>query len=127
MEPDDLQLVLELGVVEPEVEAAALERLGQLARVVGGQQHDGLRLGVDAARARGSRSGSRERTSSSIASNSWSVLSISSISSTTGFCGRDRGHQRALEQELLAEDVVLDVVPAACPWRSAWMRSSCLR
>ncbi len=53
-----------------------------------------------------------ERTSSSIASNSWSVLSISSINSTTGLLGRDRGHQRALEQELLAEDVVLDVIPA---------------
>ena len=53
-----------------------------------------------------------ESTSSSIASNSWSVLSISSISSTTGSLGGDRGHQRALEQELLAEDVVLHVVPA---------------
>jgi hypothetical protein len=37
VQPDDLQLVLELGVVEPQVEAAALERLGQLAGVVGGQ------------------------------------------------------------------------------------------
>src|SRR3954453_22312645 len=34
VQPHDLELVLELGVVEPQVEAAALERLGQLARVV---------------------------------------------------------------------------------------------
>ena len=53
-----------------------------------------------------------ESSSSSIASNSWSVLSISSISRTTGSSRGDRVHQRAGEQELLAEDVVLDLVPA---------------
>ena len=49
MQPDDLELVLERRVVEPQVQAAALERLGQLARVVGGQQHDRVRAGLDAA------------------------------------------------------------------------------
>ena len=35
-------------------------------------------------------------------------------------------HERALEQELLAEDVVLDLLQPV-PSASAWMRSSCLR
>src|SRR3954452_21434715 len=43
----DLQLVVDLRVVEPEVEAASLQRLGQLAGVVGGEQHDGHRLRLD--------------------------------------------------------------------------------
>ena len=47
MQADDLELVLELGVVEPQIQAAALERLGQLTRVVGGQQHDRLGAGLD--------------------------------------------------------------------------------
>src|SRR4051812_45666553 len=45
----DLELVLERGVVEPQIEAAALERLGELAGVVGGQQHHGVRARLDAA------------------------------------------------------------------------------
>ena len=40
VQADDLQLVLEVGVVEPQVQAAALQRLGELAGVVGGQQDD---------------------------------------------------------------------------------------
>ena len=112
VQADDLELVLERRVVEPQVQAAALERLGQLARVVGGQQHDRVRAWPRRARARGSRSGSRERTSSSIASNSWSVLSISSMSSTTGSAEAIAVISGRCEQELLAEDVVLDVLPA---------------
>ena len=54
----DRQLVLGRRVVEPQVQAAALERLGQLARVVGGQHHHGVCARLDPARARGSRSGS---------------------------------------------------------------------
>ncbi len=59
MEAHDLQLVLERRVVEPEVQAAALERLGQLARVVRGQQHDRAACAPRCGPARGSRSGSR--------------------------------------------------------------------
>ena len=40
VQADDLHLALELGVVEPEVEAAPLQRLGQLARVVRGEDDD---------------------------------------------------------------------------------------
>ena len=47
MQADDLELVLGARVVEPQVQAAALERLGQLARVVGGEQHDRVRAGLD--------------------------------------------------------------------------------
>ena len=54
-----------------------------------------------------------ESSSSSIASNSWSVLSISSISRTTGSGLAIACISGRVEQELLAEDVVLDVVPAA--------------
>ena len=53
-----------------------------------------------------------ESSSSSIASNSWSVLSISSISSTTGSGLAIACISGRVEQELLAEDVVLDVLPA---------------
>ena len=55
----DLQLALHVGVVEPQVEAAALERLGQLARVVRGQQHQRAACGPPPRPARGSRPGSR--------------------------------------------------------------------
>ena len=47
-----LEHELEIGVIEPEVQAPALERLGQLARVVGRQQHDRLRARVDSAQFR---------------------------------------------------------------------------
>ena len=83
VQADDLELALDVRVVEPEVEAAALERLGQLARVVRGEQHERLRARLDAPSS-GIEIWKSDSTSSSIASNSWSVLSISSISSTTG-------------------------------------------
>ena len=52
-----------------------------------------------------------ESTSRSIASNSWSVLSISSMSSTTGCSEAMADIKRSREQELLAEDVLLDGLP----------------
>ena len=55
----DLELALDGRVVEPQVEAAALQRLGQLARVVRGEQHERLRASPRPRPARGSRSGSR--------------------------------------------------------------------
>src|SRR5256885_3501321 len=52
VQADDLELALHVRVVEPEVKAAALERLGQLARVVGGEQHEWAALGLDNAQLR---------------------------------------------------------------------------
>src|SRR3954447_21063250 len=52
VQPDDLQLVLELRVVEPQVQAPALERLGELARVVRRQQHDRPRARLEQAELR---------------------------------------------------------------------------
>ena len=73
-----------------------------------------------------------ERTSSSIASNSWSVLSISSISSTTGSSALIASSSGRVKQKLLAEDVAAGSLPrrsaaSASPDASAWIRSSCLR
>ena len=76
-----------VGVVEPEVEAAALQRLGQLARVVRGEHDDRHACVASITPSSGIEIWKSESTSSSIASNSWSVLSISSISSTTGSVG----------------------------------------
>ena len=45
----DLDLALEARVVDPVVEAAALERVVQLARAVGGQHHDRRRRGAHGA------------------------------------------------------------------------------
>ena len=59
VQADDLHLALDLGVVEPEVEAAALQRLGQLARVVRGEDDDRHRRRRRPGPARESRSGSR--------------------------------------------------------------------
>ena len=52
-----------------------------------------------------------DRISSSSASVSTSTRSTSSISSTTGSSARDRLEQRAGEQELVGEDVVVDLAP----------------
>ena len=67
-----------------------------------------------------------ESTSSSIASNSWSVLSISSISSTTG-CSEAiaviSGRASRNSSPKMSSCTASQPVPDA----SAWMRSSCLR
>ena len=47
--PDDLDLPLQPGVLDPVVEAAALERVVQLAGAVGGQHHDRRGRGRDGA------------------------------------------------------------------------------
>jgi hypothetical protein len=46
LEADDVELVISLGLVNPEVEAAALECLSQFTRVVTVEQHDRHRLGL---------------------------------------------------------------------------------
>ena len=66
-----------------------------------------------------------ERTSSSIASNSWSVLSISSISRTTG-----TSELIASSSGRVSMNSSLKMSPRASshePSDSAWIRRSCLR
>ena len=111
VQADDLELVLEPRVVEPQVQAAALERLGQLARVVGGQQHDRVRARLDAAQLRDRDLEVRE----DLEQHRLELLVglVDLVDEQHDRLGRgDRRHQRALEQELLAEDVVLDLLPA---------------
>ena len=111
VELDDLELVLERRVVEPQVQAAALERLGELARVVGGQQHDRARLGLVEAEL-----GDRELEVAQQLEQHRLELLVGLVDlvdeQDDGLLGGDRRHQRALEQELGAEDVVLDLLPA---------------
>ena len=107
----DRQLVLALGVVEPQVEAAALERLRQLARVVRGQQHDRMGARLDAAQL-----GDRDLEVGQQLEQHRLELLVGLVDLVDQqhdrLLGGDRGHQRAREQELLAEDVVLHGVPA---------------
>src|SRR3954454_18327629 len=111
VELDDLELVLELRVVEPEIETAALERLGQLARVVRGQQHDRPRAGLEAAEL-----GDRDLEVREQLEQHRLELLVGLVDLVDEqhdrLLGGDRAHQRALEQELLAEDVVLDLLPS---------------
>ena len=111
VELDDLELVLERRVVEPQVQAAALERLGELARVVGGQQHDRARLGLVEPEL-----GDRELEVAQQLEQHRLELLVGLVDlvdeQDDGLVGGDGGHQRALEQELGAEDVVLDLLPA---------------
>jgi len=111
VQPDDLQLVLERRVVEPEVQAAALERLGQLARVVGGQQHDRARARLEAAQL-----GDRELEVAQQLEQHRLELLVGLVDlvdeQDDRLLGGDGRHERALQQELGAEDVVLDRVPA---------------
>ena len=107
----DLQLVLERGVVQPQVQAAALQRLGQLARVVGGEQHDRVR-----ARLHPAELGDRDLEVGQHLQQHRLELLVGLVDLVDQqhdrLLGGDRGHQRPREQELLAEDVLLDRVPA---------------
>ncbi len=40
LEPDDLQLLLEIGVVQIQVNASSLERIAELPEIVAGEDHD---------------------------------------------------------------------------------------
>src|SRR4051795_7263167 len=111
VELDDLQLVLELRVVEPEVQTAALQSLGQLARVVRGQQHDRPGARLEAAEL-----GDRDLEVGEELEQHRLELLVGLVDLVDEqhdrLLGGDRAHQRALEQELFAEDVVLDLLPA---------------
>ena len=111
VQPHDLQLVLDVRVVEPQVQAAALERLRQLARVVRGQQHDRLRARVDPPQL-----GDRDlEVGQQLEQHRLELLVglVDLVDQQHDRLGvRDRRHQRPREQELLAEDVLLHGVPA---------------
>ena len=105
----DLDLALGRRVVDPVVQAAALDRVVQVARAVGGE-HDHRRVRrADRARAPGSSRAASASSSSRNASKSSSARSISSISSTAGRgpgCSSARSSGRA-DQVVGAEQVVL--------------------
>src|SRR3954452_16366550 len=111
VELDDLKLVLELRVVEPQVQAAALQRLGELARVVRGQQHDRPRPRLEHAEL-----GYRDLEVGQELEQHRLDLLVGLVDLVDEEHDRllrgDRPHQRTLEQELLAEDVVLHLLPA---------------
>src|SRR5215208_6411336 len=107
----DLQLVVARGVVEPEVQAAALERLGQLARVVGGQQHDRPRARLDAPELGDRDLEVREQLEQHRLELLVGLVDLVDEQDHRPL-GGDRRHQRAGEEELLAEDVVLHGRPA---------------
>jgi hypothetical protein len=111
VEADDLQLMLELGVVEPEIQAPPLQRLGQLARVVAREQHDGLRLGVDSPELRNADLEIGQQLEQHRLELLVGLVDLVD-QQHDGVGGGDRGHQRPRQQELLAEDVVLHVLPA---------------
>ena len=102
----DLQLALDVRVVEPQVEAAALERLGQLARVVRGEQHERVGLGLDHAQL-----GDRDLEVRQDLEQHRLELLVGLVDLVDQQHHRllrgDRREQGAGEQELLAEDVVL--------------------
>ena len=102
----DLDLALERRVADPVEQAAALERVVQLARAVGGE-HDARAPARVIVPISGIVIWKSESTSSRNASNSSSARSISSISSTTGSSRLDRLQQRAADQELGPEELLL--------------------
>ena len=127
VQADDLDLALDLGVVEPEVEAAALERLGQLARVVRGEDDDRVRAGLDHAEL-----GDRDlEVGEDLEQHRLELLVglVDLVDQQHDRLGRgDRLEQRPGEQEVLGEDVLRTFAPSSASRRPpAWIRSSCLR
>src|SRR4051794_30675837 len=107
----DRELVLELRVVQPEVQAAPLERLGELARVVGGQQHHRTRARLDPPELGDGDLEVREDLQQHGLELLVGLVDLVDEQHDRLLRG-DRRHERAGEQELLAEDVVVHVLPA---------------
>ena len=100
-----------LGVVEPQVQAAALQRLGELTRVVTREEDDRPRLRLDPAELRDADLEVREQLEQHRLELLVGLVDL--VDQEDDRLGRcDRGHERAGEQELLAEDVLLHVLPA---------------
>ena len=121
----DLLLALQVGVVDVEEEAAALERLGQLTGVVRGEEHQRDLLGLD-----GAELGDRHLVVGEDLEQQGLGLDLDAVDLVDQqhdrLVGPDGLEQRAGEQELVGEDVVLDARPrSTSALRSAWMRRSC--
>ena len=122
---DDLLLALHVGVVDVEEEAAPLERLGELTGVVRGEEHQRDLLGGERAQL-----GDRHLVVGEDLEQQRLGLDLDAVDLVDEqhdrVVGPDGLEQRAGEQELVGEEVVLDLVPACSPSpRSAWMRRSC--
>ncbi len=111
VEADDRQLVLEGRVVEPEVQAAPLQGLGQLARVVRGQEDDRVGGGLDPAEL-----GDRDLEVGEELEEHRLELLVGLVDLVDQEDDRlrrgDRAQERAGEEEVGAEDVLLDLAPA---------------
>ena len=107
----DLELALDRRVVEPEVEAAPLERLGQLTRVVRGEQHERVRPRLHDAEL-----GDRDLEVGEHLEQHRLELLVGLVDLVDQehdrLLGGDGVEERTGEHELLAEDVVLDLLPA---------------
>ena len=98
----DLELALDVGIVDPVVEAAALQRVVDLARAVARDDDDRRRASARTVPSSGMVSWFSARTSSRKASNGSSARSSSSISSTGERGLRQRLQQRPLDQHARA-------------------------
>ena len=107
---DDELLALEVGVVDVEVEAATLQRLGQLAGVVRGEEHERDLLGRD-----GAELGNRHLVLGQDLEQQGFGLDLDAVDFVDQqhhrFVGGDGLQQRTREQELVGEDVVVDIAP----------------
>ena len=130
--PHDLALAVEVRVVDVQVQAAALERLGELAGVVRGEEDHGQLRG-----AHGAELGDRHLVLREDLEQQRLGLELDAVDLVDeehhGLGGPDRLEQRPGQQEVLREDVLLELLPAtgppvsALPCSPAWIRSSCLR
>ena len=107
----DRPLALEVGVVDVQEQAAALERLGQLTGVVGGQEDQRDLLGPHRAEL-----GDRHLVVGQDLEQQRLGLDLDPVDLVDQqhhrLVGPDGLEQRAGEQELVGEDVVLELVPA---------------
>ena len=109
---DDLLLALEVGIVDVQVEAATLQRLGQLTGVVRREEDERDLRGVD-----GAELGDRHLVVGEDLEQQRLGLDLDAVDlvdeEDDGSVGADGLEQRTGQQEVLAEDVLLDVAPVA--------------
>ena len=107
----DLALAVEVRVVDVQVEAAPLERFGQLAGVVGGEEHHGQLRGPH-----GAELGDRHLVLGEDLEQQRLGLELDAVHLVDEqhhrFGGPDRLEQRPGQQEVLGEDVLLELRPA---------------
>ena len=96
---DDLQLAFRCGVVQEQVQAAALERGGEVTGVVAASGSRTAGVSVVKVPTSGTDTWNSARVSSSTASSASSARSTSSINRTHGFLGPDRLQQWACGAE----------------------------